>query len=257
MFAYPYLIEMLTPKRAQTPPAELFDRFAGRFSAILDAGCGISVPDNPMGQPRYSTVECIERSGLAFNPEYLLMNLNTFHTREELDTLLAGAAAADIRYILAVRGDGGPLLGRLDPKSIGGSFNVATTPDLLRYINTAYPGRFITGAAFNHYKPAKFELKRTRDKIDAGACFIVTQPIIGRNETINRLLDLGVPVVLEAWMSDNIELLYRSVGRKRQDGEPPYDPWKNLQELQDAYPGCCIYLSMLSFKKDWRRLLSL
>jgi hypothetical protein len=41
-----------------------------------------------------------------------------------------------LKYLLVVRGDGGPNLPKLDPKSIGGGRNVATSPDLLRYINT-------------------------------------------------------------------------------------------------------------------------
>jgi hypothetical protein len=34
-----------------------------------------------------------------------------------------------------------------------------------------------------------------------------------------------------------------------------YDPAQNLKVLHDAYPHNCVYLSMLSFKQDWKHLL--
>lgn len=87
-----------------------------------------------------------------------------------------------LKYILVVRGDGGPLLPKLDPKSIGGSKSVATSIDLIRYINTEYSNQFITGAAFNPYNPMPFELNRMKQKIEAGARYAVTQPIIGKKK---------------------------------------------------------------------------
>ena len=53
MFNYPYLVELLSPKRTNGDQFEmLLDRFAERYRRIIDAGCGMSIPDNPMGQPR-------------------------------------------------------------------------------------------------------------------------------------------------------------------------------------------------------------
>jgi 5,10-methylenetetrahydrofolate reductase len=256
MFNYPYLAELLSPKRSADDQVEtLLDRFADRYERILDSGCGISIPDNPMGQPRLGALESIDLRGLSVDPEKVVMNLNTFHTKTELDGLLERAAKANLKYILVVRGDGGPLLPKLDAKSIGGKRSVATSIDLIRYINTQYPDQFITGAAFNPYKPMPFELDRMKQKIDAGARYSVTQPIIGKDETVDRLKDLNIAVVVEAWMSKNIDLLYKSVGKEKDETAEKYDPLENLKALHEFYPECCVYLSMLSFKQDWQEIL--
>ena len=256
MFNYPYLVELLSPKRARDPDIEDFlDRFAERYQRVIDAGYGITIPDNPMGQPRLSALESIELRALSIYPEKLIMNLNTFHTKNELDELLQKAAKANIKYILVIRGDGGALLSKLDPMSIGGTMNVATSMDLIRYINREYPDQFITGAAFNPYNKTPFELNRMKQKVEAGARYVVTQPIIGKVESVDKLRDFDIPVVVEAWMSNNIDLLYKSVGKKEDDKTKSYDPVENLKVLHEFYPECCVYLSMLSFKQDWRKTL--
>jgi methylenetetrahydrofolate reductase (NADPH) len=154
-----------------------------------------------------------------------------------------------------VRGDGGPLLPKLDPKSIGGKLSVATSIDLIRYINQEHPDQFITGAAFNPYKPSSYELKRVKQKLDAGAKFVVTQPIIGQDQSVISLKSLNTVVVLEAWMSNNIDLLYKSVGKEKDEKTDGYDPVENLKKLHEFHPECCIYLSMLSFQQDWHKIL--
>ena len=256
MFNYPYVVELLSPKRSSDDQIEvLLDRFAKRYRRILDTGCGISIPDNPMGQPRFGALESIELRGLSVDSEKVVMNLNTFHTKSELDGLLQKATKANLKYILVVRGDGGPLLPKLDSKSIGGQRSVATSIDLIRYINSEYPDQFITGAAFNPYSPMPFELNRMKQKIDAGAKYVVTQPIIGKDEKVNRLKDFDMDVVVEAWMSNKIDLLYKSVGKEKDEKAEEYDPIENLKALHESYPECCIYLSMLSFKQDWQEIL--
>ena len=256
MFNLPYIIELLSPKRTQDDSVERFlNRFEKRYQRIIEAGCGVSIPDNPMGQPRLGALESIERRGLAIDSDKVVMNLNTFHAKPELDGLLQKAAEANLKFILVVRGDGGPLLSTIDPKSIGGTHGVATSIDLIRYINTEYPDRFITGAAFNPYKPMPFELNRMQQKIEAGAKFVVTQPIIGKDESVDRLKDFNVEIVVEAWMSANIDLLYKSVGKQKDTKAADYDPVKNLKRLHDFYPVSSVYLSMLSFKQNWPEIL--
>ena len=256
MFNYPYLIELLSPKRSADDQFEaLLDRFAERYRRIIDAGCGVSIPDNPMGQPRLGALESFDLRDLSVDSNKVVMNLNTFHTKNELDGLLRKAAKASLKYILVVRGDGGPLLPKLDAKSIGGSKSVATSIDLIRYINHEFSGQFITGAAFNPYNPMPFELNRMKQKIDAGAKFAVTQPIIGRDKSVEMLQDLNIAIVIEAWMSENIDLLYRSVGKNKDEKTEKYDPVENLKALHKFYPQCSVYLSMLSFKQEWHKIL--
>jgi len=175
--------------------------------------------------------------------------------KNELDGLLQRAAEARIKYILVVRGDGGPLLSKLDSKSIGGKLSVATSIDLIRYVNKQYPAQFITGAAFNPYRPMPLELDRLKQKIDAGAEFVVTQPIIGKDQNVDKLKKLNIDVVVEAWMSNNIDLLYKSVGKEKDQAAETYNPVESLKALHESYPECCVYLSMLSFKKNWQDIL--
>jgi 5,10-methylenetetrahydrofolate reductase len=256
MFNYPYVVELLSPKRSNNAQSEaLLDRFAERYRRIIDAGCGVSIPDNPMGQPRLGALESFALRGLSVDSDKVVMNLNTFHLKSELDGLLQRAAKAKLKYILVVRGDGGPQLPKLEAKSIGGSRSVATSIDLIGYINKEYADQFITGAAFNPYNPMPFELDRMKQKIDAGAKYAVTQPVIGKDKAVDMLKDLNITIVVEAWMSENIDLLYRSVGKKKDAKAENYDPIENLKALHTFYPECSVYLSMLSFKQDWQDIL--
>jgi methylenetetrahydrofolate reductase (NADPH) len=100
-----------------------------------------------------------------------------------------------------------------------------------------------------------FELNRMRQKIDAGAKYVVTQPIIGKDENLDRLMEFEVAVVVEAWMSKNIDLFYKSVGKEKDEKTDKFDPLENLKALHKHYPQCCVYLSMLSFKQNWRDIL--
>ena len=251
-----YLVEILTPKRDDGAiDRSAINRFAERYFRIIDHGMGFSVPDNPMGQPRHSLLEMIENTGLPVVPQRTVMNLNTFHTKDELDELLRTAARLGIEYLLVVRGDGGSLLPRLDPRSIGGSKSVVTSIDLIRYINREYAGTFTTGAAFNQYNAMPLEGQRLKLKVEAGARFVITQPVIGKDANVDALFSFDIPVVVEAWMSRNIELFMKSIRNQDQGLGKGFDPLVNLRMLHKAYPRSCIYLSMLGFKQSWKAVL--
>lgn len=255
MFDVPYLIELLTPRYTSEGYSErLLSRFGQRFKRIMRAGCGVSIPDNPMGNLRMGALKAIRSQKLTVDPQRVVVNLNTFHQKDELDQILEDALAAGIRVLLVVRGDGGPDLSRLEPASIGGSFNVASSTDLIGYINRTWPGKFLTGAAFNHYNPIEVELRRMEKKITAGARFIVSQPVIGRDTRISRLAEYDIPVVVEAWMSNNIDLFSQSVGDESLK-IADYDPVANLNLLHDSFPGSCVYLSMLNFDEEFEESL--
>lgn len=65
MFDTNYLVEILSSRRTDTGiDKSALNRFAKRNYRVLDSGMGISVPDNPMGQPRCSLVEMIAQAGL-------------------------------------------------------------------------------------------------------------------------------------------------------------------------------------------------
>jgi methylenetetrahydrofolate reductase (NADPH) len=251
-----YLVEILTPKRDDGAiDRSAINRFAERYFRIIDHGMGLSVPDNPMGQPRHSLPEMIEIAGLPVVSQRTVMNLNTFHTKTELEKLLKTASTLGIKYLLVVRGDGGPLLPKLNPNSIGGSKSVVTSIDLIRYINREYAGTFITGAAFNQYNAMPWERERLELKIEAGARFVITQPVIGKDVQVDNLFNLDIPVVVEAWMSKNVELFLKSVRSSIENIGKSFDPLRNLRMLHTVYPNSCIYLSMLGFKQSWKAIL--
>jgi methylenetetrahydrofolate reductase (NADPH) len=256
MFPCSYIVEILTPKRSpQDRVQERLASFAHKYERISAAGCGVSIPDNPMGQLRLSGVEAIRMCGLPVDSAKTIMNLNSFHTKEDMDGLLKTAQEMSIQNLLIVRGDGSPELPKLEPRSIGGERNIATSMDLLRYISKEHSDTFATGAAFNQYNPIPFETNRLKEKIEAGARFVVTQPVIGKDQNVDLLKDFGIPVIIEAWMSRNVDLLYRSVRKQKDERAERYDPIENLKRLHDAYAENCIYLSLLSFKEGWEDIL--
>ncbi len=254
---YTYFVELLTPRRESgTTVEEGMGRFAQRYLHIIESGHGISIPDNPMGRPHYTALEAIDYSSLPLVPERTVININSFHTKDDLDGFLRSASERRIKHLLIIRGDGGPQLPRLEPAAIGTERNVVTSIDILRYISREYSGDFITGAAFNQYKHADFEIDKLNKKIDAGARFVITQPVIGRDPVVDRIIGLGVPVVIEAWMSKNVDLLLRSVRTERDERTRGYDPVKNLHVLRMAYPQSSFYLSMLSFQQNGEPVLA-
>ena len=85
-----------------------------------------------------------------------------------------------------------------------------------------------------------------------GAKYAITQPILGKDNSIEMLKDLDIAIVGEAWMSKNIDLFYRSVGKSKDEKAENYDPIENLKALHEFYPQCSVYLSMLIFKQEWQ-----
>ena len=110
--------------------------------------------------------------------------------------------------------------------------------------------------AFNQYEPAEHELAKLRRKIEAGARFVVTQPVIDADATVSSLGSFKLPVWVGAWMSKRVDLLLECVGVERPTSAEPYDPAANLARLHDSFPDFGLYLAQLSFKKDWGPLLT-
>ena len=133
MFDFPYLIEMLTPRRSNAERIAVpMETFAETYRKAVDSGNGVSISDNPMGRPRYSALEAIEFCKRRLDPTRTVINLTTFHTKEELDSLLRSASKLDLACLLIVRGDGGPELPNLEPGASGGAGSFATSTDLIR-----------------------------------------------------------------------------------------------------------------------------
>ena len=179
-----------------------------------------------------------------------MIHLNTFHTKKALDEILGTAQKMGCKYLLAISGDGSERLTRLTPDALGLTVNTVTSVELLRYIKHAYPGVFTCGVAFNPYEPQDRELEKMRRKVEAGAEFICTQPVIGHNDRIGALKPFGLPVIIDAWMSKKLHLLSECVGYNIPE-DTPYDPLSNLRELRRNYPDCGLYLALLGFKTQF------
>lgn len=247
-----YHIEIIPPKQdSQKLEADL-KQFASKLDRVMNSGFTASITDNAMGLLAFQGHECIEELGLPVKPEQILIHLNTFHTKRNLDEILDSCRRLGIRSILAISGDGSTRLPKLHPADVdaGGALSV-TSVELIRYLRRYYPD-FTVGAAFNPYEPEAHEFEKLNRKLDAGASFVITQPIIERNRVVDKLFREypTLPVTIEAWMSKKLYLLSDVVGYPiPEDAE--YDPVSTLRSLQAEYPQCGFYLSLLGFKTQY------
>jgi methylenetetrahydrofolate reductase (NADPH) len=203
-----------------------------------------------MGHLSFQATDIIPELGLKVNPEQLSIHINTFHTKADLHGILDGAARLGVKDMLVVSGDGNERLPKLKPESIGLTCNSVTAVELLDYIRKTYPGVFTLGVAFNPYEPQDHEIEKLRRKIDAGAQFICTQPVLGSDERVANLVSFGLPVIVECWMSKKLHLLSECVGYTIPE-DTPYDPMANLKALQSIYPECGLYLAMVGYKTQF------
>ena len=243
-------IEILTPKQNSESLDTDLEKFAEKYNAVMAAGYVACITDNPMGLLSFQATDIIPELGLPVKPEQLMIHLNTFHTKEALDQILDTALQMGGKYLLAITGDGNERLAKLKPEAIGETCNAVTSVELLRYIRKRHPGAFHLGVAFNPYEPQDHELEKMHRKVAAGAEFICTQPVIGRDERVYALKPFGLPVVIDAWMSKKLHLLSECVGYTIPENTP-YDPIANLKELQTHYPDAGLYLALLGFKTQF------
>jgi len=255
LFGTPYLIELLTPKQDDDDFEARLEVFAERYRRILDAGAVVSIPDNPMGNVHFTAIEVMDFLDLPVDPERTLLHLNSFHFKSDMDAFLRAAADGGLTKLLVISGDGGPRLPRLEPSDVGVDAKAVTSVGLLGYIEREFPGVFTCGVAFNQYDPPEHELERLEWKIDAGARFVITQPVMGEDKVVAALADFGLPLFIGAWMSKRVDLLMQCVGLEPRPDQH-YDPFDNLALLDRAYPEFGLYLALLSFKRDWSDLLT-
>jgi len=243
-------VELQTPKRSSEDIEKDLAVFEDKYRKVVEAGWIVCITDNPMGLLSYGAMETIELLGLPVRAEQLMVHLNTFHPRREIDDILGAFAAAGGRHLLVVSGDGSQRLHRLEPDEVGIDCQTVTSVELIRYIDREFPGLFTCGVAFNPYEPQDAEIEKMKRKADAGASFIITQPILGRDDRLAGLEPFHLPVTLDAWMSKKLHLLSECVGHEIPEGTP-YDPMENLRELRRNYPDYGLYLAILGFKTQY------
>lgn len=245
-------VELIPPKQDSQKLEEDLTLFASKFKRVMESGFTASITDNAMGLTAFQGHECIGELGLDARPGQVLIHLNTFHTKQALHGILDGCEAQGIGSLLVVSGDGSPRLPKLKPADVEAENTAAVTSvELIRYIRKHYPS-FTVGVAFNPYEPEEHEFEKLKRKLDAGASFVITQPVIEKNKTTERLLNEypDLPVIIEAWMSKKLYLLSDVVGYPIPE-DAVFDPLDTLQKLIVSYPGHGLYLSLLGFKTQY------
>lgn len=243
-----YHVEVLTPKQAAPDIVADLEKFATKYTKVFDAGYTICITDNPMGLMSFQGTEVIEYLGLPVKREQLCIHLNAFHTKKDLDNILRSCIDLGIAYLLLISGDGSMRLPRLAGEDVGYDVPAVTSVELLKYVHREYPGVFATGVAYNPYEPQHHELAKMKRKIDAGASFIITQPVLGRHPELDAFLaGCELPVIVEAWMMKKLHLLSECVGYDIPEGTV-HDPLESLSQLIHNYPRCGFYLSFLGMK---------
>ena len=245
-------IEMIPPKHASKKLADDLALFREKFNRYMEHGFIASITDNAMANLAFQTTEVVEALDLKPYPDQVLIHLNTFHEKEELERILTTARKVGIRNFLCITGDGSDKMHKLLPEELEAEdVAVTTSVELIRYIRKHYP-EFILGAAFNPYEPPEHEFAKLRRKIDAGAAYVITQPILGRDEQLDRLKKEypDLPVITEIWMSKKLYLLSDIFDRPIPEDEP-YDPFQARKDVMEAYPEYGNYLALLGDKTQY------
>ena len=248
-----YHVEVLPPKQDSEKLEKDLEIFSNKYLRVMDSGYYACITDNAMGLLSFQGTEMIEELDLPVMSEQVIIHLNTFHTKDDLDNILNICKTKGIRYLLIITGDGSERLPKLQPSDVGATdVESVTSVELLKYINREYPDTFVLGVAFNPYEPEEHEFEKMERKIKTGATFIITQPLIEKNEIVDRLIEKypEIQVIVEAWMSRKLHLLSEAVGYEIPENTE-FDPISTLKILHKLYPECGVYLSLLGFKTQY------
>jgi len=172
----------------ETQQGELIDN--ARKAAKSGKIHGMSVTDNPGGNPALSTeMLCTEIKKLGIEPLVHLAGRDK--NRNEIESMLHGLTAAQVRNLLILTGDfpanegfGGkskPVFD-LDPihaLQLIRNMNAGLEHEVMRRTRTLTPTEFFAGACVSPFKITEAEVMgqyyKLRKKIEAGAKFIITQ----------------------------------------------------------------------------------
>ncbi|TFG85292.1 MAG: hypothetical protein E4H20_00695 [Spirochaetales bacterium] len=248
-----YHVEVLPPKQDTEKLDDDLAVFVTKFNRIMERGFCACITDNAMGNLAFQGTEMIEELNIQAKPDLVMIHLNTFHSKDNLDGILESCRKIGIRQLLVVTGDGSDRLPKLKPADIGAKgVESVSSVELLRYIIGRWPGEFELGVAFNPYEPEEHEFAKFERKLAAGATFVITQPVIERHPLVDKLhaLHPEVPMIVEAWMSKKLDLLSEAVGYDIPQCAP-YDPIANLKTLHRNYIDCGVYLSIIGFKTQF------
>lgn len=199
-------VELVPPRGADATP--LLDQARKLHAAGIDA---VNLPDGPRAQSRMSPLLAallIEReTGIETIPHYACRDRNLLGMLSDL----LGAAATGLRNMLVVTGDPPKMGPYPDATAVFDIDSIGLTNLVARLNRGLDPGgnplgaptAFVHGVGVNPGAPdLERELSRYAWKVDAGACFAMTQPVfdVGQLEAgLDRLESFGVPVIVGIW----------------------------------------------------------
>src|SRR4051795_2548043 len=159
----------------------------------------VSVTYGAGGSTRDKTLEIVQRIKKEFDLEAMAHFTCVEQTTDEIEATLARMRAAGIENVLALRGD--PPQGQSEwTKTEGG---LEYSHELVRLIRAEHP--FAVGAAcfpetHIHATSADDDLRHVKEKVDAGASFLITQLFYDNRFYYDfvaraRAIGIGVPIV--------------------------------------------------------------
>ena len=145
-----YHVEILPPKQDTEDLDKSINLFRDKFNRVMESGYCACLTDNAMGNLAFQGHEMIQELELIPRKDLVMIHLNTFHTKKDLDWILTSCLEMGIRQLLVISGDGSDRLPKLLPAELGITGTEAVTSvELLKYIVREYPGDFNLGVAFN------------------------------------------------------------------------------------------------------------
>ncbi|KAI9101351.1 methylenetetrahydrofolate reductase-domain-containing protein [Phlyctochytrium arcticum] len=186
------------PPKTETGVINLYDRMERMYALGPEF---IDVTWNAGGSSSDVTMQVCTTAQSVYGLETCMHLTCTNMPREKIDIALRDAKAAGIQNILALRGD--PPRGQENWTKCETGFSYAV--DLVRYIREQYGDYFCIGVAAypegHTENPDKSDdMKRLKEKVDAGADYIVTQLFYDADLLINWLKDcktvgINIPIL--------------------------------------------------------------
>jgi len=199
-------VELVPPRGADATP--MLAQARQLLAAGIDA---INIPDGPRAQSRMSALlsgMLVEREvGIETIPHYACRDRNLLGMLSDL----LGAAAGGLRNLLVVTGDP-PKMGPYPEATAVFDIDAIGLTNLVARLNRGLdpggnplgtPTAFVHGVGVNPAAPdLEREMSRYAWKVEAGACFAMTQPVFDPEHLargLDRLQPFGIPVIVGVW----------------------------------------------------------
>jgi methylenetetrahydrofolate reductase (NADPH) len=223
------IVEVVPPAGPEAGP--LLDVLSAASALPLDA---FSVASNPVARARMSALALCSLIQQVVGRPAILHCTTRDHNRLSIQGLLWGAKALGIQTVLAATGDF---------VALGERARTTTVRDLdvFSLVRMAREAGLHAGVVLDpHLESDRFqrEVDRLGRKLEAGAQFVVTQPVYAESEAV-RLAEatrpLGIPIILgilPLWSARHAQFLHENVAGIR----VPEQVRRRMQRAEDA-PG--------------------